>query len=221
MFLLNTQKKKRARKTASIGKKYTHARTRTKQIKTKQKKPHQEDVPGAFYQENRRKNPNTSAVRWCSLVAILYSTSRRCVEGKGEGGWWPDDGWSVLRKNSAVNQRSAEKCVEEEKKRTDALRFPLPCVLRWSLIETGWWFSSFGRVNVPRWHDNYTSERVPWKHGQTLQTHFRKKQVILEFTWRSRVSIIWGYTTIFSSTVYHCRHTMILLWYGPLVSTRS
>lgn len=25
----------------------------------------------------------------------------------------------------------------------------------------------------------------------------------------------------FSSIVYHCRHTMILLWYGPLASTRA
>lgn len=37
----------------------------------------------------------------------------------------------------------------------------------------------------------------------------------------SQVSIIWGYTTVFfffSSIVYHCHHTMLLLWYGPLVS---
>lgn len=51
-----------------------------------QKKPHREDVPGALNQENRLKNPKTSAVRWCSLVAILYSTSRRCGGGEMTAG---------------------------------------------------------------------------------------------------------------------------------------
>lgn len=73
MFLLNLQKRKKSPEDG------IH-----RQTTPPQKKPHREDVPGALYQENRLKNPNTSAVRWCSLVAILYSTSRRCGGGGGE-----------------------------------------------------------------------------------------------------------------------------------------
>lgn len=148
-------------------------------------------------------------------MAILYSTSRNFTVRT-----WRDD----------VRHLSPCSCVLEKQCCQPKICRPTGSVCVEKIPVMTWQCSQIpshecrGRTNLnqvmfplfrlgkySQYHHKYTSERVPWKHRQTLQTHYRNRSSWLRF--ESSITSLYYLRLYyyFSSIVYHCHHTMLLL----------